>query len=249
MPEEIKLTTKDGKTVALSLADVSFDGARTAMESYGLDQSLLSFAKQSPGALRLRNYPRALTDLKTPNAVGALDLGAIDILRDRERGIPRYAAFRRHITQLTGPDINHPLAGEITSFTDICGDPEEPGIDGVEQARRKADAELLASIYNSPEDVDLQVGMLAEPLPPGFGFSWTAFEVFLLMAIFRLSRDRFFTYDYRAEVYTTAGIKWINDTGLYEVIQRNTDIKLADLTFPNPPEGLPNNLFSIETWK
>jgi hypothetical protein len=41
------------------------------------------------------------------------------------------------------------------------------------------------------------VGMYAEPLPPGFGFSDTAFRVFILMASRRLKSDRFFTSDFR----------------------------------------------------
>ena len=53
------------------------------------------------------------------------------------------------------------------------------------------------------------VGMYAEPLPKGFGFSDTAFRVFILMASRRLKSDRFFTRDYRPEVYTQAGLDWI----------------------------------------
>ena len=43
----------------------------------------------------------------------------------------------------------------------------------------------------------------------GFGFSDTAFRVFILMASRRLKSDRFFTRDYRPEVYTQAGIDWV----------------------------------------
>ena len=55
------------------------------------------------------------------------------------------------------------------------------------------------------------VGLYAEPLPQGFGFSDTAFRVFILMASRRLKSDRFFTRDYRPEVYTPAGLDWIDD--------------------------------------
>ena len=47
--------------------------------------------------------------------------------------------------------------------------------------------------------------MLAEPLPPGFGFSDTAFRIFILMASRRLRSDRFFTNDYSPDVYTPEG--------------------------------------------
>ena len=45
------------------------------------------------------------------------------------------------------------------------------------------------------------VGLYAEPFPKGFGFSDTAFRVFVLMASRRLEADYFFTDDYRPEIY------------------------------------------------
>ena len=49
------------------------------------------------------------------------------------------------------------------------------------------------------------IGMYAEQKPKGFGFSDTAFRIFILMASRRLESDRFFTRDYRPEVYTQEG--------------------------------------------
>ena len=62
---------------------------------------------------------------------------------------------------------------------------------------------------NDLEKVDTMVGLMAEPLPEGFGFSDTAFRIFLLMASRRLKSDRFLSKDYRAEVYTKEGIDWV----------------------------------------
>ena len=62
-----------------------------------------------------------------------------------------------------------------------------------------------ASVYGDVERVDPMVGMYAERKPKGFGFSDTAFRIFILMASRRLESDRFFTRDYRPEVYTRAG--------------------------------------------
>ena len=57
-------------------------------------------------------------------------------------------------------------------------------------------------VYNNDlEKVDLMAGLYAEPLPEGFGFSETAFRIFVLMASRRLKSDRFFTDDYRPEIY------------------------------------------------
>ena len=55
------------------------------------------------------------------------------------------------------------------------------------------------------------VGLYAEPLPDGFGFSETAFRIFILMASRRLKSDPAFTDDYRPDVYTREGLRWIEE--------------------------------------
>ena len=57
-----------------------------------------SFGVANPGAVTLHNYPNFLRKLTRPEQFGVaetVDLAAIDILRDRERGVPRYNRFRR----------------------------------------------------------------------------------------------------------------------------------------------------------
>ena len=76
--------------------------------------------------------------------------------------------------------------------------------------------EELRRIYGDPEAVDLMVGLYAEKPPQGFAFSDTAFRVFILMASRRLKSDRFYTYDYRPEVYTPEGLHWIEQQ--YDVV-------------------------------
>ena len=96
----------------------------------------------------------------------------MDIFRDRERGVPRYNQFRRLLHK-----------APVKSFDELTDNP----------AWRKQ----LKTVYNSDlERVDLMTGLYAEPLPEGFGFSETAFRVFMLMASRRLKSDRFFTDDY-----------------------------------------------------
>jgi hypothetical protein len=55
----------------------------------------------------------------------------------------------------------------------------------------------------------------------GFGFSYTEFRVFILMASRRLKSDRFFTRDYRPEVYTQAGIDWVERNSMRSVLLRH----------------------------
>jgi hypothetical protein len=83
-------------------------------------------------------------------------------------------------------------------------------------------AEEIRRVYsNDIDQVDLQVGMYAEPLPPGFGFSDTAFRVFILMASRRLKSDRFFTTDFTPRVYTQTGMDWIADNTFSTVLLRH----------------------------
>ena len=96
----------------------------------------------------------------------------------------------------------------LTSFEELSDNP--------------AWVEEIRELYNGDLDaVDLVVGMFAEPKPKGFGFSDTAFRVFVLMATRRLEADRFFTVDYRPEVYTKAGLQWIDANTMSTVLLRH----------------------------
>jgi hypothetical protein len=154
-----------------------------------------SFGTSHPGAIVLHNYPNRLRRFSEPDGT-ILDLAATDILRIRERGVPRYNEFRRKF------HLN-----PATRFEDFSQDPEV-----VEDLRR---------IYDSPDDVDLMIGLYTEAPPAGFAFSDTAFRVFILMATRRLKSDRFFTYDYRPEVYTPEGLRWIENNTMATVILRH----------------------------
>ena len=153
-----------------------------------------SFGTCHPGAVTLHNYPRHLQNL-TRDDGEHLDLAAVDILRDRERGVPRYNQFRRLLHK-----------EPVKSFDELTDNP----------AWRKQ----MREVYNGDlEKVDLMTGLYAEPLPPGFGFSETAFRIFILMASRRLKSDRFFTDDFRPEVYTEFGIDYVRRNSMLTVLQ------------------------------
>ena len=57
--------------------------------------------------------------------------------------------------------------------------------------------------------------------PQGFGFSDTAFRIFILMASRRLQSDRFLTVDFRPEIYSPFGMDWIANNGMTSVILRH----------------------------
>ncbi len=169
--------------------------SRGVLERHGVADLLYSLGTAHPGAVTLHNHPRFLQRFRRDDGM-EIDLAALDILRSRERGVPRYNAFRR-------------LLGlpEARSFDDLAKDPTV--------------AAELAAVYDSIEDVDLTVGLYAEPPPAGFGFSDTAFRIFILMASRRLKSDRFFTTDFTPEVYTPEGMRWIGDNDMSTVLLRH----------------------------
>jgi hypothetical protein len=168
---------------------------RARIDEVGLPNAFYSFGIAHPGAITLHNYPRFLQELHKPDGT-VVDLAAIDVLRIRERGVPRYNEFRRlfHLEP----------AGTFEELTD-----------------NSEWAQELRAVYGDVEKVDLMVGLYAEPLPKGFGFSDTAFRVFILMASRRLKSDRFFTRDYNAETYTQTGLDWIDETTMSDVLLRH----------------------------
>ena len=69
--------------------------ATTTMHDKGLANLALSMGRQRLGRLTLRNHPQFLQNLQIDEAGHKIDVAALDIIRDRERGIPRFNEFRR----------------------------------------------------------------------------------------------------------------------------------------------------------
>jgi hypothetical protein len=204
LPDDIKFfSVSDGKFCKqLEFGEVAFSNARKVLDDgTTMADVFYSFGIAHPGAITLHNYPNFLRDLTLPITPGQeperLDLGAVDIMRDRERGVPRYNVFRRLLHL-------------------------QPARSFEELTNNRVWAEELREVYQGDIDrVDLAVGMLAEPFPEGFGFSDTAFRIFILMASRRLQSDRFFTVDFRPGIYTQAGMDWINRNSMSSVLIRH----------------------------
>ena len=179
-----------------NLFEVSGNRTRNLLENLTMPDLFYSFGISHPGAITLYNYPTFLQQLVRDNGE-VFDLAAVDILRDRERGVPRYNDFREFIGR-----------GRVKSFEEITDN-------------EKWVKELREVYQNNIDSVDLMVGMFAENPPKGFGFSDTAFRVFILMASRRLKSDRFFTEDYRAEIYTQFGLDWIDNNNMLTVLRRH----------------------------
>ena len=185
-----------------SLIEIAHGAPARIYREIAFDDVMYSLATSNPGALVLHNYPNSLRRIPEKPEQGLYtDLAATDILRDRERGVPRYCQFRR-LLGMPAPK----------SFEELTTDPKW--------------REEVKAVYKTVEDVDLLVGTLcearAEPgTPPGFGFSDTVFRIFILMASRRLRSDRFYTTDFTPEIYTPAGFQWVADNSLRTVLARH----------------------------
>ena len=197
VPDDLALrSTADAQRVEhREFLDVAGLRSREVLGRLGAADLFYSLGAAHPGAVTLHNHPRFMQRFRRDDGM-EIDLAAVDILRSRERGVPRYNQFRRllHLP-------------EARSFEDLTENP--------------ATAAELAAVYASIEDVDLTVGLYAEPPPAGFGFSDTAFRIFILMASRRLKSDRFFTRDFTPEVYTPEGMRWIDDNDMSTVLVRH----------------------------
>lgn len=214
LPEKLNFRRLASKTKVdeVPFAETRNEKSYPVMANYDLKDLFYSFGTQKPGQLVLNNFPKFMQELTIPGH-GTMDLAMVDIIRDRERGVPRYNQFRRAIGLKA-----------IHSYSDFFANGK--AVD----ARQKNIVAKLKKIYgvddsgnDNVEMIDLLVGTSAEEVrPKNFGFGETQFQIFILMASRRLMADRFYTSDYKPEYYTAAGLNWIDNEGfLHKVILRH----------------------------
>jgi hypothetical protein len=199
VPQELDIRPIGSRDIVATVeTDASREQASQAIQrQYGLATLIHSLGYEQMAALVNNNYPRFLTEMSTEGSP-VMDLGAADLLRARERGVPAYNEFRR---QLGLP--------AIASFEDLGADQET--------------VRKLAMHYgegpHAVEKLDLLVGTLCERDRPLMGFGQTMFAVFLQAASGRLERDPWFCRErFNARYYTPEGMTLINDADLKEVL-------------------------------
>ncbi|MGA9276972.1 peroxidase family protein [Ilumatobacter sp.] len=221
LPEELHLRRHDtGESIEdLPVGLTRQAGSAKLTARIALVDLFFSFGTQHPGQLVLNNYPAFLQELSVPGNP-LFDMGTIDVLRARERGVPRYNEFRRQLR-----------LQPIRTFADLTDDAD-------------VIARLVDVYGDNVEHLDLMIGTLAEDSdtrrPTHFGFGETMFQIFILNASRRLQADRFFTDDYREEVYSAEGMQWVDDATLKNVLLRHIP-ELAGT-------GLANVTNAFEPW-
>ncbi|MDE3221587.1 MAG: oxygenase [Nitrospirota bacterium] len=218
----------------------TFRGKATeAMRQKGLANWALSMGRQRLGLLTLQNHPQFLQNLKMnrlQSSTRQIDVAALDLIRDRERGVPRYNEFRRQygLKQLTGFDdfVDTRLSKDssdrreqeqlVKTLREVYGQHRCDASRKITDAQLNDDGSPINDCLGHPngalidniEDVDTVVGWLAEfRRPHGFAISETQFVVFILNASRRLFSDRFFTSSFRPEFYSTLGVDWVMHNG------------------------------------
>jgi hypothetical protein len=209
------------------------------MHERGVANWALSMGRQRLGTLALQNSPRFLQNLamdRLTSPTHKIDVVALDIVRDREHGVPRFNEFRRQygLNQLTSFDdfVDSRLASGsaerkrqeqlVATLREVYGQHKCDARNIITTSQRNADGTQIndclghadGSIVDNIEDLDTAVGYLAETTRPhGFAISETQFVVFILNASRRLFSDRFFTSSFRPEFYSTLGVSWVNNNG------------------------------------
>ncbi|GAB0492777.1 hypothetical protein MMPV_004047 [Pyropia vietnamensis] len=206
LPDSLPISVDGGS--ATPLTELLGQAGEATLAAAGSPAIWTAMGTTPTGALSLFNYPAALRavvptdDDGKPRTERPVDLAALDVYRDRERGVLRYNAFRR---ALHLPPLRR--------WEDLTSDQE-----ALEELRAVYGDEASGGL----ERLDLLVGHLAEDKIPGFILPQPAFLIFIVMASRRLESDAAFNTHFTDEVYTPEGMAWVrNVSGLRDVLARH----------------------------
>jgi hypothetical protein len=219
-----------------------------------IDNHLRSVLFQVP----VSGNPDCLSDPSLPSCFnGVVDLGAIDIERGRDHGMPSYNQLRQayglpaktSFASITGESsesfpsgtsATNPNSLDFTQLFDINGNPVPLGSEDsafmTRGVRRAPLAARLKAVYGSVDNVDAFAGMISEKHLPGSEFGELQQAIWLKQFLALRDGDRFF---------------YGNDPGLslikaqYGIDFRHT---LADVIATNtntPKSDLNDNVFLV----
>src|SRR6266849_6456210 len=180
-------------------------GGQQKLEQYGPAQLFNSFGRNPMGLIypfnvsdqfrRFRGF-EPLVHTRPADDAGYLDLAAIPLARERDARVPKYNDLREA--------VNEP---RLTSIDEISSDPEVVA--------------ALKELYASVDDIEYGVGFKAENRPSTWALTTTQVATFLPVVVYRLLADRFYTKDYRPEIYTPYGIERLRTVKLYDIIKHH----------------------------
>lgn len=180
-------------------------GGQQKLEEYGPAQLFNSFGRNPMGLIypfnvsdQLRHFRGLEPFTKTgqPDDAGYVDLGAIPVARDRDARVPMYNDMR--------VALNLP---RLKSIDEISNDP--------------AVVAVLRRLYKSVDDIEYIVGFKAESRPSAWGLTFTQVAAFLPVVVYRIRADRFYTKDFRPEIYTPYGIERLRTVKLYDIVKHH----------------------------
>ncbi len=95
--------------------------SRELLERVPAAAAMYSLGAANPGAITLHNHPRFMHRLMRTDGI-PIDLGTIDILRSRERGVPRYNDFRRLLRLHPATSFDQISDGDPATAEQLRGD-------------------------------------------------------------------------------------------------------------------------------
>lgn len=210
-----------------------------------IDNQLRSVLFQVP----VSGNPECLDGPTLPECFnGVVDLGAIDVERGRDHGMPTYNQLRQayglaprtSFTAITGEatdqfpagmGVDNPASLTFSQLRDIFG--VSFGLtearDPVQALRNTTRAARLRAIYGSVDNVDAFVGMLAEPHVQGSDLGELQRAIWAREFTRLRDGDRFFFQNDPGLTFirNTYGIDFRRNLG--DIIASNTDIPRADM--------------------
>lgn len=217
-----------------------------------IDNQLRSVLFQIP----VSGNPECLDGPTLPECFdGVVDLGAIDIERGRDHGIPTYNQLRQafglpaktSFTAITGEStdqfpagsgVDNPNSLDFLQLFDIDGvaiDPDDEDAvegDATRGVRRTTTAARLRAIYGNVNNIDAFVGMVAESHVPGSDFGELQLAMWARQFQSLRDGDRFFYGNDQGlnHIRSTYGLDYRRT--LRDVIAANSDIPAAEMN-PN----------------
>jgi len=207
VPPEFSIVDSAGREVErlAFVQDLFGLGGQQKLEQYGPARLFDSFGRNAMGLIypfnvsdqfrRFRGF-EPLVRTHPPDDAGYLDLAAIPLARERDARVPTYNDVREA--------VNEP---RLKSIDEISSDPDVVA--------------ALKELYKSVDDIEYGVGFKAESRPSSWALTTTQVATFLPVVVYRLLADRFYTKDYRPEIYTQYGIDRLRTVKLYDIIKQH----------------------------